>query len=131
MAAEIGNQEKAIEYFSYALMMDLADVAGNVSDGVHVASAGGVWMALTFGFGGVRDFDGALSLDPHLPEEWDRLEFSLRFQDRQLRISLGHEEERYALDEGDPLDVTIRGEPHRLDTEALTLVPPALDREDS
>jgi hypothetical protein len=32
--------------------MDLADVAGNVVDGVHIASTGGVWMALTYGFGG-------------------------------------------------------------------------------
>ncbi len=28
-------------YFRYALLMDLADAAGNVSDGVHIAAAGG------------------------------------------------------------------------------------------
>lgn len=38
--------------------MDLGDVAGNASDGVHIASAAGVWSALVFGFGGVRDYDG-------------------------------------------------------------------------
>ncbi len=131
VAAEIGNQDKAIEYFTYALMMDLGDVAGNVSDGVHVASAGGLWMALTFGFGGVRDFDGALSFDPHLPEDWEQLEFSLRFRDRQLRISLGHEHERYVIEEGEPLDVTIRGEAHRLDSDGLTIDLPTHHRKDS
>ena len=124
VAAEIGNMSKAVEYFIYALMMDLGDVAGNVSDGVHIASAGGVWMALVFGFGGVRDFDGRLSIDPRLPNAAAVLEFPLRFQDRQLRITLEPDEERYLLVEGDPIEVEIRGEPHLL-TEGEPLVLPA------
>lgn len=40
--------------------------------------------------------------------------YSLRFQDRQLRIRLTHDEERYAHEDGDPLELTIRGEPHVL-----------------
>jgi alpha,alpha-trehalose phosphorylase len=114
LAAEIGNQRQAIEYFNYALFMDLANVAGNVSDGVHIASAAGVWSSLVFGFGGVRDFDGQLSFAPNLPEVWDALAFSLRFSDRQIRVQLTHDEERYLLDEGTPLEVTIRGKPHLL-----------------
>ena len=129
VAAEIGDLEAARRYFRFALLMDLADVAGNVSDGVHVASAAGAWMALVFGFGGVRDFDGHLSFDPRLPEGWDRLAFSLRFHDRQVRVSLTPSEERYLLDEGDPLDVTIRDEPLRLQPgEALVLPAPAPGR---
>ena len=110
VAAEIGNDSKALEYFDYALMMDLGDVAGNVSDGVHIASTGGVWMALVFGFGGVRDFDGELSIDPHLPAVWERIEFNIRVQDRQIRVTLSHTEERYVVEEGEPLEVQIRGE---------------------
>ncbi len=34
--------------------IDLADAAGNVRDG-NVASAGGTWMALVNGFGGMRE----------------------------------------------------------------------------
>ena len=74
---------------------DLADAAGNASDGVHIASAAGAWKTLVFGFGGVRDFDGALSIAPRLPTQWRSLAFSLRFGDRQLRIELTHDEERY------------------------------------
>jgi alpha,alpha-trehalose phosphorylase len=114
LAAEIGDMDTATEYFRYALMMDLGDVAGNVSDGVHVASTGGVWMALAFGFGGVRDFDGELTFDPRLPPTWTELSVPLRFQDRQLRITLTPGEERYVVEEGDPLVVTIRGDRHEL-----------------
>ena len=111
--------------------MDLADVAGNVSDGVHIASAAGAWMALVFGFGGVRDFDGELTIDPRLPRRFRSLGFSLRFHDRQLRVRLSHDDEQYMLDEGDPLDVAIRGRRHRLTLhEPLRLAAPAPTSED-
>jgi alpha,alpha-trehalose phosphorylase len=121
VAAEIGDQARALEYFRYALMMDLADVAGNVSDGVHVASAGGAWMALVYGFGGMRDHGGRLSFDPRLPAEWRHLSFPLRFRGRQLRVELGRERHRFVLDTdaedvvSDPLEITVRGEVHRLE----------------
>jgi alpha,alpha-trehalose phosphorylase len=125
IAAEIGDEERALEYFRYALLMDLADVAGNVSDGVHIAAAAGSWMAIVNGFGGVRDYEGRLSLDPHLPRTWQSLEFSLRFRDRQLRVRLRHGEERYTLEEGHSLAVRIRDDPHVLTTgEPLVLAPP-------
>jgi alpha,alpha-trehalose phosphorylase len=124
VAVEIGNMDKALEYFTYALMMDLGDVAGNVSDGVHVASTGGVWMALAFGFGGARDFDGGLSFDPRLPAAWERLEVPLRFQDRQLRVVLTHHEHRIELEEGDDLDIVIRGEHHRVRTDEPVVLDP-------
>jgi alpha,alpha-trehalose phosphorylase len=115
VAAEVGNEEHALAYFRFALLMDLADAAGNASDGVHIASAAGVWQALVFGFGGVRDYDGALSITPRLPTQWRSLAFSLRFGDRQLRIALTHEEERYLVEAGAPLAVTIRGVRHLLE----------------
>jgi alpha,alpha-trehalose phosphorylase len=114
IAAEIGNERQALEYFQYALLMDLGNVAGNASDGVHIASAAGVWSSLVFGFGGVRDFDGRLSFAPRLPRAWNELAFPLRFCGRQLRVKLTHDEERYLVEKGDPLNVLIRGEPHLL-----------------
>ena len=114
IAAEIGRERQALEYFQYALLMDLGNVAGNASDGVHIAAAAGVWSSLVFGFGGVRDFDGRLSFTPRLPHAWNELAFSLRFCGRQIRVRLTHDEESYLIDEGDPLEVIIRGEPHLL-----------------
>ena len=115
VAAEIGDEEAAMSHFRSAVAMDLADVAGNVSDGVHIATSGGVWQALVFGFGGVRDFDGRLSIDPRLPSRLRKLAFSLRFGDSQIRVDLTHDVERYWIDEGGPLDLEIRGEKTRLE----------------
>ncbi len=126
VAAEVGQEHDALEYFRHALLMDLADVAGNVSDGVHIASAAGVWQALVFGFGGVREYDGRLSIAPHLPAAWRSLSFSLHVGDSQLRVELSHEGDRYAI-EGDALDLTISGVEHRLvGGRELSLAPSAV-----
>jgi alpha,alpha-trehalose phosphorylase len=61
VALEVGEFDKAISYGQAALLMDLADVGGNVRDGCHIASMGGTWMVFTYGFAGLRDYDGELS----------------------------------------------------------------------
>ena len=60
------------------LLMDLADVGGNVKDGCHIASMGGIWMMLAYGFGGKRDDDGTLSFWPRrAPDDNAVLRFPL------------------------------------------------------
>jgi alpha,alpha-trehalose phosphorylase len=129
LAAEIGYEEKALEYFQYALLMDLANVAGNVVDGVHIASTGGVWMTLAYGFGGMRDFHGDLSFDPRLPVSWDRLRFHLRFHDRQLTVDLTHEQFAFEITEGDALTIRVRGS-EVLVPAGEAVVVAAIDRDD-
>jgi alpha,alpha-trehalose phosphorylase len=109
IAAELGYEDKAIEYFRNAAFMDLADVAGNTADGVHVASAGGVWLAAVYGFGGLRDSDGDLSFDPRLPRTWDGLRFPLQVRGQQLTVELTHDEAAYHLGDGDALVITHQG----------------------
>ena len=69
IAAQIGDMEKAIRYGMAALLMDLADVGGNVKDGCHIASMGGTWMMFAYGFGGMRDHDGMFSFSPRRAPE--------------------------------------------------------------
>ena len=49
------------------------------------------------GFGGLRDDEGILALDPHLPEGIDRLRFRLRWRDFRLTVDVGHDEVTYTL----------------------------------
>jgi alpha,alpha-trehalose phosphorylase len=125
LAAELDKEEKALEYFQYALFMDLADVAGNVVDGVHVASTGGVWMALTYGFGGMRDFGGTLSFEPKLPSHWNRLKFPLRFHDRRLVVDITHETIRVDLQEGEPMTVRVFGEEYAISVDDPVVLSPS------
>ncbi|MDR3534261.1 MAG: glycosyl hydrolase family 65 protein [Rhodopila sp.] len=104
VAAQTGDVEKAIRYGMAALLMDLADVGGNVKDGCHIASMGGTWMMLTYGFGGMRDNDGTLSFWPRrAPEDNAILGFPLTYHGQRLEIEIGVESVEYTLREGERL----------------------------
>jgi len=104
IAAQIGDLEKTREYGLAALLMDLADVGGNVKDGCHIASMGGTWMMLTYGFGGLRDYDGTLSFWPRrAPQENAILRFPLTYRGQMLEVEIGLETVQYALREGERL----------------------------
>jgi alpha,alpha-trehalose phosphorylase len=104
IAAQIGDLEKTREYGMAALLMDLADVGGNVKDGCHIASMGGTWMMHTYGFGGMRDHDGTLSFWPRCaPEENAILRFPLTYRGQMLEVEIGLGTVQYSLREGEGL----------------------------
>lgn len=103
IAAEIGYMDKALEYGGYAVLMDLADVGENVSDGVHVASMGGTWMVLVYGLGGMRDHEGKLAFRPMLPKQFELLRFPLRVLGQQLEVEVRQDGVTYLLKEGSGL----------------------------
>ena len=113
MATEIGFDDAAQRHFQHALFMDLADLAGNTTDGVHMASAGGVWMSIVFGFGGLRDHDGRIRVDPRIPQSWTHLRFRLRLRGRLLLVDADHE--RVAIElAGEPMKIDLFGTEHHL-----------------
>lgn len=123
LAAEIGYEDKALEYFRYALFMDLADIAGNVVDGVHIASTGGVWMALTYGFAGMRTIDRTLSFEPRLPSEWGRLRFPVRYRESRILVDLSHEIYQFSLLQGPEEEITVCGAVYTVPKEGVLEVP--------
>ncbi|MGO1537845.1 MAG: glycoside hydrolase family 65 protein [Leucobacter sp.] len=111
LAAEVGYRDLAYTYFEHALRVDLDDLHQNSSEGVHVASAGGVWMTLVQGFAGMRDVGRQLSFDPRLPEHWGGMHFSLAWRRGRLGVELRQDCMRLTLEEGtEPIKVTVRGE---------------------
>lgn len=80
LAARQGAVEEAYEHFMRAARTDLLDLRGNTVDGIHAASAGGLWQAAVFGFGGVQFTEEGLIADPRLPPGWKRLAFRLQYQ---------------------------------------------------
>jgi len=109
LAAEVGYQNLALEYFRDALFVDLGDLHHNAADGVHVASAGGVWTALVAGFGGMRDHLGELTFDPRLPAEWPSLSYVLHWHGTRLDVTLTRDLLTIEAGEGDPVQFSVRG----------------------
>lgn len=110
IAAEVGQMERAVKYARYAVLMDLADVGGNVKDGCHIASMGGTWMAAVYGFGGLRDHGGELNFDPKLPETMQSLQFVLEFRGQELQVKIEREATAYCLREGRGLSIMHKGQ---------------------
>lgn len=79
LAAKLDEAEDAYKHFMQACLVDLEDSRGNTGDGIHAASAGGVWQAVVFGFGGVQLKESGPVAIPHLPPTWTRLKFKLNW----------------------------------------------------
>ena len=124
VAHEIGYLRKAIEYALYAVLMDLADIGGNVSHGVHVASMGATWMVMTYGFAGMRDYGGRISFNPKLHENHLRLRFPLIIRGCSLDVDINRECATYTLKSGDSLAIFHRDEEILLTAEKPTAVCP-------
>jgi alpha,alpha-trehalose phosphorylase len=110
IANEIGYRDKAARYFRFAAVMDMSDVGGNMRHGAHIASIGGTWLALVYGFAGMRDHGGRISFRPCLPAEWQALRFSLLVRGSHLRVEVTPRETRYRLKDGGGLTLRHDGE---------------------
>jgi alpha,alpha-trehalose phosphorylase len=108
MCAEVGHLELAHDYAFEAALIDLHDLHSNTRDGLHMASLAGAWMALVNGFGGLRDDEGVLSLDPQLPDSFSRLCFRLNWQEYRLTVSVTHKDVTYTLRDGPDGELKIR-----------------------
>ena len=124
ICAAVGHLELAHDYAYEAALIDLRDLHNNTEDGLHMASLAGAWTALVAGFGGLRDDEGILALDPHLPDGIERLCFRLRWRDFRLTVDAGHDEVTYTLRDGPDATLTIRhdGEDVGLSTKSPTTV---------
>ncbi|MCH7615288.1 MAG: glycoside hydrolase family 65 protein [Nitrospinae bacterium] len=106
IAMEIGEFDKAVLYARVALLMDLADVGGNVKDGCHIASMGGTWMTMVYGFAGMRDYDGVLTFRPRRPPDGEgimRIPLTMRGQRIEVEIDAEARTVKYSLREGEGL----------------------------
>ncbi len=116
VAAEVGYHELALRYFTAALYVDLADRHKNASEGVHVASTGGVWSALVAGFGGFRDIgsgagDRQWQIDPRLPDGWSSLVYRVSLHGTRVRVTVRAEELELAVEhDAGPVTVAVRDE---------------------
>jgi HAD superfamily hydrolase (TIGR01509 family) len=92
LLARAGKVEQARDMLLLAGRVDLDDFTGMTGGGLHLATMGGVWQAIVFGFAGVRVNHGVLHLDPHLPDAWERLNVHFRVLGRRVNLDIGHDD---------------------------------------
>ena len=88
LLARAGRPDEALTLLRLACRVDLDDLTGTTAGGLHLATMGGVWQAVVFGFAGVRPTGDALLLDPILPSEWERLTIRLCHRGHPIKLSI-------------------------------------------
>jgi trehalose/maltose hydrolase-like predicted phosphorylase len=104
--ARAGQFREALRWLRIAARIDLDDLTGSTASGLHLATMGGLWQALVFGFAGIRPRGSALTVDPRLPPDWGALELCLSFRRSPLRLRIHRG--GVELDAGDELELQRR-----------------------
>lgn len=117
LLARAGLPDEALNWLRLAGRLDLDDTTGGTAIGLHLATLGGLWQAIAFGFAGLRSDHGVLRVDPRLPEAWSELTLRLRFRGRRVTISAYRD--RVSVRSSAPISVALADRPAVL-TAAVT-----------
>lgn len=88
VASKIGQTGEAYQHFLRAAYADLFDVRGNAGDGIHAASAGGLWQAVVFGFAGLKFSPQGWTVTPRLPDNWRGLSFKFYHHGKLHQVNI-------------------------------------------
>jgi alpha,alpha-trehalose phosphorylase len=124
-ASRLGFHDKAYAYFGDSALLDLHNTHGNTKDGIHTANMGGVWMAIVYGFAGLRVKESGVSLDPSpcLPERWQALRFKIAYHDSRIKIAITRTSVTLTLLTGTEKTVHVYGKPYTLKDTVLVQIP--------
>jgi maltose phosphorylase len=121
IAAEIGKNEEAEMFFSYATRIDLDDYNRDTAQGLHVTSMASSWMNIVYGFGGLRSDGGVLVLNPVLIKRWKAYSFKVLYRGVIVSVSVGQDGARFKAIGDKSVKVAIYGKEYELDGKGLFL----------
>lgn len=115
VAAKLGDMEKAWGYFGESAKLDLFNTHKNTRDGIHTANMGGTYMAVVYGFGGLRIKESGLYLYPRIPGQWTAYRFRFRYEDAVAEVSVDESGCTLSLLEGSAKEIHVYGRKCRLE----------------
>jgi kojibiose phosphorylase len=95
MAAQLSFLSKASHYFSISVNTDKKDIFNNTSGGMHAPSVGGSWIAMIYGFCGIRILEGKLLITPNLPDNWQSV--SIKFHYLEFIVDLNIKQKEFII----------------------------------
>lgn len=122
MASKVGYADKAYQYFIETARLDLDNTHGNTKDGLHMANMGGTWMAIVYGFAGLRVKEQGLELSPTLPKQWTNYRFTINYQNRHIAVEVNKDGIHLDLISGEDLNLKVHGETIHLSQSTLVTV---------
>lgn len=92
LLARAGDSERALSLLRLASRIDLDDLTNTTGSGLHLATMGGLWQAIVFGFLGIRaSLGGVLEVAPRLPPEWEGVRAHLQLRGVAVALEVRHE----------------------------------------
>lgn len=117
VASKLGLTEKAYDYFGDSAKLDLFNTHKNTKDGIHTANMGGNYMAIVYGFGGLRLKENGIYFAPTLPKEWNGYRFKIHYEDSAIEVEVTNKEVIFHHHGTQEKTIYVYGEQYKLKTD--------------
>lgn len=116
IATRLNLDKKAWEYWKTTSEFDFNIKNGKANLGVHIGCLASIWQFFVFGFAGVKTAmeTEILTINPGLPEKWNRVSFSLIWKGQRVRIIINHKMVIVKNMSDDDLKVNICGKEYMI-----------------
>lgn len=114
VASKLGLEDKAYEYFGDSAKLDLFNTHKNTKDGIHTANMGGNYMAIVYGFAGLRLKESGIYFSPALPKKWDSYCFRINYEDSQIEVTVDRDNCIFKLISGSAKEIFVYGRKYLL-----------------
>ena len=115
MAARLGLCEKALGYFELSAQVDLKDRFRTTIQGINAANLGGIYMAVVYGFGGLRLKESGLHLRPRLPKKWQSYRFKICYRNTRIIVAVEKDQTVLTRESGPAVNLYIEDVEYRLE----------------
>lgn len=116
MSAKLNRSEEAYKFFMSTIRLDIDDINKNTKDGLHIANAGGAYMAMIYGFAGLRIKHDGLHINPIKPQDWSGYSFQLCYQNQMIKIEVANQ---IKITCQHPVTLFVSGEKHVIQKELI------------
>lgn len=84
---KIGEDSEAWKLFYEALTSDYYDIqGGTTAEGIHLGVMGATLNVVTSYFAGVDYRGKMLEVNPHMPKQWEEVDFQMTFRDVNFKF---------------------------------------------
>ena len=120
VASKLGLLEKAYHYFGDSAKLDLFNTHKNTKDGIHTANMGGNYMAIVYGFAGLRMKEDGIHFSPIIPKEWEEYCFHINYEQSRMKVNINPRESTFTLMKGNPKHIYVYDNKYLLE-ETITI----------
>lgn len=107
VASKLGLADKAYDYFGDSAKLDLFNTHKNTKDGIHTANMAGNYMAIVYGFAGLRIKEEGLYFSPIIPKQWEEYRFKINYEDSQIMLEIDKKQSKFTLLKGSSKNINV------------------------